>query len=349
MNKNLSIKIIKPDDWHVHLRQGDMMNAVINHSFRINKRCIVMPNLEIPVTNSITALKYLKEINSYLGSKYKNSKALLPCYLTDDLDLDDFKDSLKNQIFFGAKLYPTNATTNSSFGISNIEKIFPALEILEELDKPLLVHGEKIRDDIDIFDREKYFIDEELTTIRNKFSNLRITLEHVSSKYGADFVESNSNIAGTITPQHLMLTKNDVFFDNKLNPHNYCMPVVKNKTDLIALRKYACSGNKNFFLGTDSAPHHIDSKIPNMSSKAGIFSSPCSIELYASIFDEENALESLESFSSINGPQFYKLPINSDYIELVRQNWKIPEFTIFKDTKIKNFMANQVIKWKIKE
>jgi dihydroorotase len=206
-----------------------------------------------------------------------------------------------------------------------------------------------VRDDIDIFDREKYFIDDELIKIRKKFPKLKIVLEHVSSKYGADFIDNNSNIAGTITPQHLMLTKKDVFFKDSLNPHNFCMPVVKDEKDLIALRKYACSGNNKFFLGTDSAPHHINLKKSDLTSKAGIYSAPCSIELYANIFDEEAALDNFEKFSSINGPLFYGLKPNSDYIHLIRDKWKVPEFTIYKDVKIKNFMAGQIINWKIDE
>jgi len=341
-----SIYIIQPDDWHTHLREGEMMKAVIEYSSRINHRCIVMPNLDIPITNSISALNYLSQIKSL--SKNKNFLPLLPCYLIDKLDLKDFKSALQKKIFIGAKLYPNNATTNSSYGIENIEKVYPAFELLESLKKPLLIHGEIVRQGVDIFDREKIFIDEELISIRKKFPELKIVLEHVSSKYGADFVNDNKNIAGTVTPQHLMLTKKDVFFDEKVNPHHFCMPVVKNESDLIALRQYVCSGNKKFFLGTDSAPHHIDFKVPSIKAKPGIFSSPCSIELYASIFDKENSLHNLEKFSSINGPEFYNLPININQLQLVKESWKIPEFSIYNDIKIKNFMGGEEINWKIK-
>ena len=340
-----SIKIIKPDDWHIHLREGNMMKAVIQYSSRINHRCIVMPNLKIPITTAIQGERYKKSILAL--NKENNFTPLLPCYLTDTLDLENFKLALQKDIFIGAKLYPINATNNSNHGISKIEKIFPALEILEKYNKPLLVHGEKVRKDINIFDREKYFIDEDLIVIRKKFSKLKIVLEHVSSKYGADYVNDNKNIAGTITPQHLMLTKKDVFFNESLNPHHFCMPVVKEEADLIALRNYACSGNSKFFLGTDSAPHHINLKVPNFSSKPGIFSASCSIELYASIFDQENSLNKLESFCSINGPNFYNLPINTDYIELVKQKWQIPKYIHYKDIKIKNFMGGKEIHWKV--
>ena len=345
MKKINSLNIIQPDDWHVHLREGDMLNAVIKSSSRINHRCIVMPNLKKPVTTSKMGIEYKKKIFNLVSES--SFLPLLPCYLTDNLDLVDFKNGLESNIFVGAKLYPENATTNSDFGISKIEKIFSALEILSELSKPLLVHGEKISDDIDIFDREKAFIDSDLFEIREKFPNLKIVLEHVSSKYGADFVNQNNNISATITPQHMLLTKKDVFFNNTLNPYHLCMPVVKEETDLIALRKYACSGNSKFFLGTDSAPHHVNKKKLNFESSPGIFSAPCSIELYASIFDEEDSMDKLEGFASINGPKFYNYPININKVILERSEWFVPEFTIYNDMKVKNFMAGKKINWKV--
>ncbi len=273
------IEIIQPDDWHIHLRQGEILNTVSQYSSRINNRCIVMPNLDTPITTGELANQYKNEIRK----TFQNNSfiPLIPCYLTDSLNLNDFEASLKKEIFIGGKLYPVNVTTNSEFGVSNIEKIYPVLEILEKLNKNLLIHGEKNSQSISIFDREKYFVDDELIKIRNKFPNLNIILEHVSSKYGADFISENNNIAGTITPQHMLITEKDVFVDNMINPHNYCMPVAKEEKDLIALRKYACSGNRKFFLGTDSDPHYVKDKIPNLSSKPGIFSSPCSIELYS--------------------------------------------------------------------
>ena len=340
-----SIKIIKPDDWHVHLREGEMMKAIIKYSTRINQRCIVMPNLDVPVTSMKLGLQYLKKITSLSGDKFI---PLLPCYLTENIDLEDFEIALQQKIFVGAKLYPSNATNNSSYGISDIKKIYPALEILQKLDKPLLIHGEKVTEGADIFDREKIFIDEELIFIKKEFSNLKIILEHVSSKYGADFVNDNENIAGTITPQHLLLTKDDLFNDGVINPYHFCMPVVKDESDLIALRNYACSGNRKFFLGTDSAPHHIKYKQADISAKPGIFSAPCSIELYASIFDEEGKLENFEKFTSINGPNFYGFSSNKSHIELEKINWKVPEFSFFRNIKVKNFMGGKEINWKVK-
>jgi len=345
--KSNFIKLIQPDDWHVHLREGDMLESVIKYSYRINHRCIVMPNLDSPLISIDQGLDYKKKIHSF--SKGKKFTPLIPCYLTDKMDLIEFKKSLDHNVYIGAKLYPSNATNNSVYGVTKIENIFPALKILEQNQKLLLIHGEKINEKIDIFDREKYFIDEELEIIRKKFPNLKIVLEHVSSKYGADYVNNNKNIAATITPQHLMLTKKDVFFDNSIDPHNFCMPVVKEEKDLISLRAYATSGNPKFFLGTDSAPHDIKYKISNFSSKPGIFSSPCSIEIYTSIFEEENALNKLETFCSINGPTFYDLPINTNYLKLIREKWRVPEFTTFKDIKIKNFMGGKEINWKVVE
>jgi dihydroorotase len=340
-----SIDIIQPDDWHTHFREGDLLNLISKFSARVNNRCLVMPNLNTPITTSKLAKKYLKDIKNSL----QNSRLsiLIPCYLTNNLDLVDFEKSLIDNVFIGAKLYPSNVTTNSSFGISNIEEIFPALEILQKTNKHLLIHGEKIRENIDIFDREKYFIDEELSIIRRKFPDLKIVLEHVSSKYGADFVSQNKNIAGTITPQHMLLTKKDVFFDDQINPHHYCMPIVKDEKDLIALRNYACSGNNKFFLGTDSAPHDIIDKPPNLKSKPGIFSAPCSIELYTEIFDQENSLENLESFSSINGPNFYNLPVNKSKIRLINQKWTLEECSQSQNIKVKNFYGGNELNWKV--
>ncbi len=339
------IKIIQPDDWHVHFREDEMLSVVAKYSSRINRRCIAMPNTSVPITSSSKAIKYKKLIQQYSGNK--NFEALIPCYLTDNLNIYDFKSSLKNNIFIGGKLYPNNATTNSHYGVNDIKKIYNIFEILEKNNKMLLIHGELNRSDIDIFDREKYFIDEELYQIRKTFKDLRIVLEHVSSSYGVDFVKTNNKIAGTITPHHMLLTKDDVFKNNQINPHNYCMPVVKNESDLISLRNAACFDNSKFFLGTDSAPHHINDKKETGSIKAGIFSSPCSIELYATIFEEENAIQNLEKFSSINGPMFYGLEINKDYIALEKKTTVINEYTEEGDIKIKNFYANKKINWKV--
>ncbi len=340
-----SIKIIQPDDWHVHFREDEMLQVVTKYSSRVNRRCIAMPNTSIPITSSDQASAYKKLIES--NSYNENFEALIPCYLTDSLNLDDFTFALQNNIFVGGKLYPNNATTNSQHGVNDIKKIYNIFEILEKENRVLLIHGELNRDDIDIFDREKYFIDEELSQIRNTFKDLKIVLEHVSSSYGVDFVNVNKNIGGTITPHHMLLTKDDVFKNEKINPHHYCMPVVKNEEDLLSLRKAACFDNDKFFLGTDSAPHLTKDKIQHESLKAGIFSSPCSLELYANIFEEEHALHNLEKFSSINGPQFYGLDINSQVLTLNKTETEVPEYTEEGNVKIKNFFAGKKINWKV--
>ena len=340
-----SIKIIQPDDWHVHFREDEMLRVVTKYSSRVNRRCIAMPNTSNPITSSVQAISYKRLIES--NSQSLNFEALIPCYLTDSMKIDDFEYALQNNIFIGGKLYPNNATTNSQHGVNNIKKIYNIFEILEKENSVLLIHGELNRNDIDIFDREKYFIDEELYQIRNTFKNLKIVLEHVSSAYGVDFVKSNKNIAGTITPHHMLLTKNDVFKNKEINPHHYCMPVVKNEKDLLALRKAACFDNNKFFLGTDSAPHHTNDKIQNESLKAGIFSSPCSLELYVNIFEEENALEHFEKFSSINGPEFYGLAVNKEFLTLNKKEMNVPEYTEEGNIRIKNFFAGKKINWKV--
>ena len=340
-----SIKIIQPDDWHVHFREDEMLKVVTKYSSRVNRRCIAMPNTSNPITSSDQASAYKKLIES--NSYNENFEALIPCYLTDSLNLNDFTFALQNNIFVGGKLYPNNATTNSQHGVNDIKKIYNIFEILEKENRVLLIHGELNRDDIDIFDREKYFIDEELFQIRNTFKDLKIVLEHVSSSYGVDFVNVNKNIGGTITPHHMLLTKDDVFKNKEINPHHYCMPVVKNEEDLLSLRKAACFDNDKFFLGTDSAPHLTKDKIQHESLKAGIFSSPCSLELYANIFEEEHALHNLEKFSSINGPQFYGLDINSQVLTLNKTETEVPEYTEEGNIKIKNFFAGKKINWKL--
>jgi len=340
-----SIKIIQPDDWHVHFREDEMLRVVTKYTSRINRRSIAMPNTLKPITSSDQAVAYKKLIET--NSHSENFEALIPCYLTDSLNIDDFEYALQNNIFVGGKLYPNNATTNSQHGVNDIKKIYNIFEILEKENSVLLIHGELNRNDIDIFDREKYFIDEELYQIRNTFKDLKIVLEHVSSDYGVEFVSSNNNIAGTITPHHMLLTRDDVFKNEQINPHHYCMPVVKNEVDLLSLRKAACFDNNKFFLGTDSAPHHTNDKIKNESLKAGIFSSPCSLDLYASIFDEENALDNLEKFSSINGPQFYNLDINTDFITLTKTDMNVPEYTEEENIRVKNFFAGKKINWKV--
>ena len=341
-----NINIIQPDDWHVHLREGDMLKCITQYTSRLNRRCIAMPNTKKPITTFEKAIEYIAIIKKYSFSD--NFEPLVPCYLTDNLDLKNFRQGLKNNIFIGAKLYPLNVTTNSKSGIADLKSIYNALQILEEENKLLLIHGEKSEKEIDIFDREKAFIDDELNEIKKKFPRLKIVLEHVSTEYGVNFIKANKNIAGTITPHHMMLTKNDLYIDNDINPHHFCMPVVKSENDLISLRKAACNNNTQFFLGTDSAPHHIDQKISKESPKPGIFSATSSIELYASIFEEENAIDSLETFSSINGPKFYDLPINDGKIKLFKEEWIIPDFVEQNNIKVKNFYGGKKLNWKVK-
>lgn len=345
MSNSKNLKIIRPDDWHVHLREGELLQCVINSTTRVIGRCIAMPNLSIPITTSSLCKLYKDEIAKLVKVNYFEPH--IPCYLTEDMDLNDFEVALQKNIFIGAKLYPFNVTTNSKYGVINIEKVFPALELLIKYDRPLLVHGEKIADGISLFDREKLFIDDDLIGIVTKFPSLKIILEHVSSKYGADFIYQTKNLAGTITPHHMLLTKKDVFQET-IYGHHFCMPIVKDEEDLVALRKYACSGNSKFFIGADSAPHTIQNKEGTKNIKPGIFSAPCSIELYTEIFDQENSLHHLEKFTSINGSKFYGLKPNHDMIELVKEEWTIDEHTVHNNIKVKNFYGGKQLNWKLK-
>ena len=339
-----SLEILQPDDWHVHFREGDMLEMVTKFSSRINNRCVAMPNTLDPITDTNKAIDYREKLKQASNFSFE---PLIPCYLRDNIDVNNFRKGLKEKAFFGAKLYPSNATTNSKYGVSDISKIYNLFEILEEENSPLLIHGEKVSDNIDIFDREKIFIDEELIKIRNKFPLLKIVLEHVSTSHGVKYINENINIAGSITPHHMLLTKKDVFFEKEIDPHHFCMPVVKNETDLVELRNAACHNNSKFFLGTDSAPHPLEDKIHNLSLKPGIFSAPCSLELYAQIFDEEKALNNLEIFTSINGAKFYNFSINTSKIKLEKKPWVVPELSCYKDIKVKNFFGNKKINWKV--
>ena len=255
-----SIKIIKPDDWHVHFREGDMLKHLVNETSKIYSRAIVMPNLNIPITNLNLAQNYKVTIQKY--SSNVNFKPLITFYLTEDINVDDLIKAYKNEIIFAVKLYPSGATTNSSKGVKNIDHIYPILDIMSEYEIPLLIHGEVNNKNVDVFDREKVFIQNELQNIYNNFPKLKITLEHITTKYAVDFVNSTkSNIRASITPHHLIINRTDML-EHKIRPHYYCLPILKEE-DRKALVQVATSGNEKF-LGTDSAPHNLSVKKPSV-------------------------------------------------------------------------------------
>ena len=330
------IKIRKPNDFHHHLRDGDILSFTTEHCFKNFKHVIVMPNLLPPVTTIKQARDYKERITQ---NNIYNGNPMMTLYFNKDLQESELRAIKDNPFIYGIKYYPKNATTNSKFGIETIESVFHILKIMEEEDIPLLIHGESIQINVDIFDKEKVFIENELTKIISNFPRLRIVLEHISTKESVDFVLKH-DIHATITPHHLLLDRNDIF-RNGINPHLYCLPILKRNNDKLALVEAAISGKKNFFLGTDNAPHTESSKLTSCGC-AGIFNSPVSVELVTQIFSECNALHNLEQFMSTNGCDFYKLQYNDEYITLKKEEWTVP----LKYKNIVPLYSGKTIKWK---
>ena len=316
-----TITIRRPDDWHVHLRDGAMLDLVAPYTARQFARAIIMPNLAPPVTRVDQAAAYRDRIIAAAGP---NFTPLMTAYLTDDSDPDEIERGHREGVWIAAKLYPAGATTNSVSGVTDIKNVARVLERMQKCGIPLLVHGEVTDPAVDVFDREAVFIDRILMKTLEKFPALKIVLEHITTRQAADLVISANvpNLAATITPQHLMLNRN-ALFEGGLRPHAYCLPVVKREEHRLAVRQAAVSGSPNVFLGTDSAPHVIGAKQSGCGC-AGLFNAPFAIEAYAQVFDEENALDKLEGFASEHGPRFYGLPLNEATITLARGGDEVP-------------------------
>ena len=317
-----TITIRRPDDWHVHLRDGAMLDLVAPFTARQFARAIIMPNLAPPVTAVDQAAAYRDRIVKAAGAGFT---PLMTAYLTDDSDPDEIERGHREGVWIAAKLYPAGATTNSASGVTDISTIARVLERMQKIGMPLLVHGEVTDPAIDIFDREALFIDRILLKTLKNFPALKIVLEHITTRQSVDLVISAnfSNLAATITPHHLMLNRN-AMFEGGLRPHAYCLPVVKREEHRLAVRKAAVSGSPNIFLGTDSAPHVVGAK-ESACGCAGLFNAPYAIEAYAQVFDEEGKLDRLESFASEHGPRFYGLPLNEDRITLNRGGEEVPD------------------------
>ena len=315
-----SITLRKPDDWHVHLRDGELLKATLPSTANTFGRAIVMPNLTPPVITTKQALAYRQRICSLLPED-SDFEPLMTCFLTDTIDPEDVAHGFMDGVLTAAKLYPANSTTNSATGVTDIYKIYPVLEKMQEINMPLLIHGEVTDSDIDIFDREKIFIDSILSKVRTDMPELKIVLEHITTEDAVAFVsEAGDYTAATVTPHHLMINRNAMFAGG-IRPHMYCLPVAKREHHRLALRKAATSGDKHFFLGTDTAPHLAHEK-ESACGCAGIFSSPVALELYAQVFDEENALDKLEGFASINGAEFYNKQVNEKTVTMIRSPWQ---------------------------
>ena len=306
----------RPDDWHVHLRDGPMLAGVVNFTARQFARAIVMPNLNPPVTTVAAAEAYRSRILAALEPGLSFTP-LMTCYLTDSIDAAEIERGFAAGVFTACKLYPAHATTNSSHGVTDIKNIHAALETMQRIGMPLLLHGEVTEKHVDIFDREAVFIDRILSKLVRDFPALKIVLEHITTEEAANFVaEGPATLAATITPHHLDYNRN-AMFDGGIRPHFYCLPVAKREHHRLALRKAATSGSPKFFLGTDSAPHAVGAKEAACGC-AGVFCAPHALESYAKVFDEEGAMDRFEAFASENGPLFYGLPLNEERVTLVR-------------------------------
>jgi dihydroorotase len=316
-----SLTIRRPDDWHVHLRDGEMLNLVAPYTARQFARAIVMPNLAPPVTRVEQASAYRERIVAAAGEGFT---PLMTCYLTDEADPDELARGHAEGVWVAAKLYPAGATTNSAHGVTDIANIRSALARMEAIGMPLLVHGEVTDPEVDVFDREAVFIDRILAGLVQDFPALKIVFEHITTRDAAQFVAAApATVAATITPQHLMLNRNALFAGG-LRPHAYCLPVVKREEHRLAVREAAVSGNAKYFLGTDSAPHLVGAKESSCGC-AGLFNAPFALEAYAQVFDEEGALDRLEAFASLNGPAFYGLEPNAGSVTLERAQAMVPD------------------------
>jgi dihydroorotase len=341
-----TITIRRPDDWHLHLRDGAALESVLPHTAAQFGRAIVMPNLTPPITSVEAANAYRDRILAALpaGSDFK---PLMTAYLTNGTDADALAVGHRDGAYVAAKLYPAHATTNSAAGVTDIRNIDGVLERMAEIGMPLLVHGEVTEHSVDIFDREAVFIDTILEPLVNRLPALRIVFEHATTERAVQFVRgAGDNIGCTITPHHLLLNRN-AMFQGGIRPHHYCLPIVKREKHRLALVEAATSGDSHFFLGTDSAPHAVNAK-ETACGCAGIFNAPTAIELYAEIFDSAGALDRLEAFASLNGPRFYGLPVNAQSITLERSPTIVPDAVALPDgNEIRPFRAGETLAWRI--
>jgi dihydroorotase len=341
------MRIRRPDDWHLHLRDGAALKAVAGFTARQFKRAIVMPNLKPPVTTTAMAAAYRDRILAALpaGSDFE---PLMTLYLTDSTAPEEIERARAGGFVHGVKLYPAGATTHSDAGVTDIRKTFPALERMQAVGLPLLVHGESTQADVDVFDRENHFIEHTLAPLVERFSHLKIVFEHVTTQAAVEFVRNTrAGVAATITPQHLLHNRNAIF-QGGIRPHYYCLPILKRERDRQALVAAATGGDPRFFLGTDSAPHERQAK-ETACGCAGMFTAHAAIELYAEVFEQAGQLSRLENFASVHGADFYGLPRNLDSITLVKQAWKVPGTIPYGDGELVPYRAGEALSWRLAE
>lgn len=341
-----TLTIARPDDWHVHLRDGEVLKNTVADISRYFGRAIVMPNLVPPVTNTALAKSYYDRIMA--ASPSQHFQPLMVLYLTDNTSAQDIIEAKESGIVYAAKLYPAGATTNSTSGVTDVANLKAVFAAMQDVGMPLLIHGEVTTDDIDIFDREQVFIDTILAPLVANYPNLKVVLEHITTKNAVDFVKSaGENVAATITAHHLLFNRNHMLVGG-IRPHYFCLPVLKRNIHQKALIEAATSGDAKFFLGTDSAPHAQHAK-ESACGCAGSYTAHAAIELYAEVFEQENALDKLEAFASINGPTFYQLPVNADKITLIKKTWQVPATMSFGNDVVVPIRGDDSIAWQVKD
>ena len=345
-----SLTIVRPDDWHLHLRDGAAMASVLPHSARQFARAIVMPNLKPPITTTEQAASYRRRIQAALLSD-SAFEPLMTLYLTDTTAPDEIRRARASGVVHAVKLYPAGATTNSESGVTNLRRCARTLDAMQRLGMPLLIHGEVTRPQVDVFDRERTFIDEVLIPMRHDFPELKIVFEHITTKDAVSYVlEERSPLGATITAHHLLFNRNSIFsrIDGQpgLSPHHFCLPVLKRETHRQALLATAAGGHPRFFLGTDSAPHAKGDK-ESACGCAGCYTAASALEMYVEAFDEAGALDRFEAFASFNGPDFYGLPRNTQTITLKRSEWILPDEFPFADKRIVPLKAGEMLQWKL--
>ncbi len=339
------ITLTRPDDWHLHLRDGDVLADIVPHTAARFGRAIVMPNLKPPVTTTEQALDYRKRIMKAVPAGV-SFQPLMTLYLTDNMEVEEISRARASGVVHAVKYYPAGATTNSDSGVTDIRRVYPVLEAMAEQGMPLLVHGEVTDPAVDVFDREAVFIERVLLPLLADIPSLKIVFEHITTREAVELVrQTPERLGATITPQHLMMNRNAIF-QGGINPHHYCLPVLKREEHRQALVDAATSGDSRFFLGTDSAPHARTAK-ESACGCAGMYSAHAALEFYAQVFEEAGALERLEAFASFHGPDFYGLPRNSDSITLVREAWQLPRAISFGKEELIPLGAGEVLSWRL--
>ncbi|WP_456417301.1 dihydroorotase [Thiolapillus sp.] len=340
-----SITITRPDDWHLHLRDGEVLADIVPHTARRFARAIIMPNLKPPVTTTAQAIAYRQRILA-AAPAHSDFHPLMTLYLTGSTRAEEIRLARASGLVQAVKYYPAGATTNSDAGVTDLTRVYPVLEVMAQEQMPLLVHGEVVDAQVDVFDREAVFIERVLLPLLQDIPGLKVVFEHITTRDAVELVKQTpQRLGATITPQHLLMNRNAIF-QGGINPHHYCLPVLKREEHRQALVEAAISGDPRFFLGTDSAPHARDAK-ESACGCAGMYSAHAAIELYAQVFDEADALHRLEAFASFHGADFYDLPRNQGKITLVRESWRVPEHFHFGSGELVPLGAGQMLPWKL--